>query len=68
MRPRSGRLLSLMNPTGNLKNESFHFADGKMRIQRLCPEELYLKMSGNCRRGDSPDLSIICPTLYSKLT
>jgi hypothetical protein len=41
-----------MNPTGNLNDESFHYANGKMRIQRLCPEELRLKMDGNRRRGD----------------
>ncbi len=55
MSPRSGRLLSAMNPTGNLNNESFHYANGKMRIQRLCPEELYLKMDGNRRGGDRPN-------------
>jgi len=44
-----------MNPTGNLNNESFHCANGKMRIQRLCPEELHLKMDGNRRRGDRPN-------------
>jgi hypothetical protein len=58
MCPRSGRLLSLMNPTGNLNNESFHFADGKMRIQRLCPEGLNLKMGGNRRRGLRPQYSL----------
>jgi len=42
----------LMNPTGNLNNESFHYANGKMRIQRLCPEELHLKMDGNHHSGD----------------
>jgi hypothetical protein len=48
----SGGLLSLMNPTGNLNNESFHYANGKMRIQRSCPEELLLKMGGNRHNGD----------------
>ena len=43
-----------MNPTGNLNNESFHYANGKMRIQILCPEELDLKMDGNCHSGDRP--------------
>jgi hypothetical protein len=61
MRPQSGRLLSLMNPTGNLNNESFHYANGKMRIQRLCPEELHLKMDGNRHSGDR--LSQVIPDL-----
>jgi hypothetical protein len=43
-----------MNPTGSLNNESFHYANGKMRIQRLCPEELDLKLDGNRRGGDRP--------------
>ena len=47
-------MLSLMNPTGNLNNESFHYANGKMRIQRLCPEEIDLKLDGNRRSGDRP--------------
>jgi hypothetical protein len=61
MCPQSGRLLSLMNPTGNLNNESFHYANGKMRIQRLCPEELHLKMDGNRRRGDRSNAVIPDP-------
>ena len=70
MSSQCGGLLSLMNPTGNLNNESFHYANGKMRIQRLCPEELHLKMDGNRRRGDrsngvipdSPRAKEVCAT------
>jgi hypothetical protein len=41
-----------MNPTDNLNNESFHYANGKMRIQRLSPEEIDLKLDGNRHSGD----------------
>jgi hypothetical protein len=41
-----------MNPTGNLNDESFHFANGKIRIQEICPEELYLEIDGNRHGGD----------------
>jgi hypothetical protein len=52
IRPRRGKLLKPLNPTGDLIDESLIYANGQMRILKKCPEELTLILHGSRRIGD----------------